>query len=63
VNGLVCEQGDAADLAHQIATLLDESALGRRMGLAGRQRFEHDFTWDGVIERYWRPLVRRLARR
>ena len=27
------------------------------MGLAGRKRFEEDFTWETVIERHWRPLL------
>jgi glycosyltransferase involved in cell wall biosynthesis len=63
VTGLLCEPGDPAELARKIATLLDDSALRRRMGLAGRKRFEDDFTWEGVIERYWRPLLRRPVRR
>jgi glycosyltransferase involved in cell wall biosynthesis len=63
VNGLLCEPGDAADLARKIATLLDDGDLRRRMGLAGRKRFEDEFTWEGVIERYWRPLLQRPVRR
>ena len=27
------------------------------MGLAGRKRFEEDFVWEDVIERYFRPLL------
>ncbi|MFI5461574.1 MAG: glycosyltransferase, partial [Isosphaerales bacterium] len=57
VNGLLFEPGDAVDLARQIARLLDDPALRRQMGLAGRKRFEEDFTWDIVIERYWRPIL------
>jgi len=57
VTGLLCEPGDAADLARQIARLLDDPALRRQMGLAGRRRFENDFTWQTVIERHWRPLL------
>ena len=63
VTGLLCEPGDPADLARQIARLLDDPALRRRMGLAGRKRFEEDFTWETVIERYWRPLLAQRRRR
>ncbi len=57
LTGLLFEPGDAADLARQIARLLDDPELRRRMGLAGRRRFEEEFTWPGVIDRYWRPLL------
>jgi glycosyltransferase involved in cell wall biosynthesis len=57
VTGLLCEPGDAADLASKIARLLDDPELRHKMGLAGRRRFEADFTWETVIERYWRPLL------
>ncbi len=57
VTGLLCEPGDPADLAAKIAHLLDDPDLRREMGLAGRRRFEADFTWEIVIERYWRPLL------
>ena len=30
--------------------------LRNKLGRAGRQRFERDFTWEVVIERYYRPL-------
>jgi len=58
VTGLLCEPGDPVDLAAKIARLLDDPALRRQLGLAGRRRFEADFTWETVIERYWRPLLR-----
>jgi len=61
VTGLLCEPGDPADLAAKVARLLDDPALGREMGRAGRRRFEADFTWETVIERYWRPLLSRRA--
>jgi len=57
--GLLFEPGDAADLARKIARLLDDPALGRRMGLVGRRRFEDEFTWQTVIDRYYRPLLAR----
>jgi glycosyltransferase involved in cell wall biosynthesis len=61
LTGLLFEPGDAADLARQIARLLDDPDLRRRMGLAGRKRFEEDFTWETVIERHWRPLLAKRA--
>ena len=57
VTGLLCELGDPADLARQIARLLDDPALRQRMGQAGRRRFEEEFTWESVIEKYYRPLL------
>ena len=57
LTGLLLEPGDPADLARQIARLLDDPDLRRRMGQAGRKRFEEEFTWETVIERYWRPLL------
>jgi glycosyltransferase involved in cell wall biosynthesis len=58
--GLLFEPGSPDDLAKKIETLLDNPPLRRRMGLAGRKRFEQDFTWDVVIERYYRPLLERV---
>jgi glycosyltransferase involved in cell wall biosynthesis len=57
VSGLLFEPGDPEDLARMLASLLDDPALRRRMGLAGRQRFEEDFPWERVIERHYRPLL------
>ena len=57
VTGLLFEPGDPADLARQIGRLLDDPELRRRMGLARRRRFEEDFVWEDVIERYFRPLL------
>ena len=59
VTGLLCEPGDAGDLARQIGRLLDDPPLRRQMGLAGRKRFEEEFVWEDVIERYFRPLLAR----
>jgi glycosyltransferase involved in cell wall biosynthesis len=57
--GLLCEPGDPDDLAHKLEALLDDPGLRRRMGLAGRRRFEEEFTWDVVIERHYRPLFQK----
>ena len=64
VTGLLFEPGDSNELARQIARLLDDPPLRQRMGLAGRQRFEEEFRWETVIERYYRPLFaqRRVGR-
>jgi glycosyltransferase involved in cell wall biosynthesis len=57
VTGLLFEPGDPEDLARKLTILLDEPALRLRMGLAGRRRFEEDFTWETVIDRHYRPLL------
>jgi glycosyltransferase involved in cell wall biosynthesis len=57
LTGLLFEPGNPFDLAEKIGRLLDDPALRRRMGLAGRARFEEDFMWEDVIKRYWRPLL------
>jgi glycosyltransferase involved in cell wall biosynthesis len=57
VTGLLCEPSDPVDLARQINRLLDDQPLRRRMGLAGRKRFEEDFVWATVIDRFFRPLL------
>jgi glycosyltransferase involved in cell wall biosynthesis len=63
LTGLLFEPGNPFDLAEKIARLLDDPGLRREMGLAGRRRFEEDFTWETVIERYWRPLLPLRANR
>jgi glycosyltransferase involved in cell wall biosynthesis len=57
--GLLCQPGDPDDLAGKLAVLLDDAELRRRMGLAGRRRFEEEFTWDVVIEKHYRPLFQK----
>jgi glycosyltransferase involved in cell wall biosynthesis len=63
VTGLLFEPGNPVDLAAKIARLLDDAPLRRQMGLAGRKRFEEDFTWEVVIDRYWKPLLAERVRR
>ncbi|MES2789461.1 MAG: glycosyltransferase family 4 protein [Planctomycetota bacterium] len=55
--GLLCEPGNPADLARQIARLLDDSKLRIQLGVAGRQRFEDHYTWPVILERHYRPLL------
>ena len=59
VTGLLCEPGEPEDLARQIARLLDNPPLRRRMGLEGRRRYEDEFRWETVIDRHYRPLLSR----
>jgi glycosyltransferase involved in cell wall biosynthesis len=54
--GLLCEPGDTADLASKIAVLLDDTELRKRLGTAGRRRFEECYAWDVIVERHYRPL-------
>lgn len=63
VTGLLSDPGDPADLARQIARLLDDPRLRRQMGLAGRQRFEDRFNWERVIDKHYRPMLARRASR
>ncbi len=52
VTGLLATPGDPVDLARQIARLLDDGALRERMGQAGREKFEREFTWEVILQRY-----------
>ena len=62
--GLLAEPGDPADLAKQIECLLDDPDLRKRMGQAGRKRFEANYDWNVIIERHYRPLlVKRKGRK
>jgi glycosyltransferase involved in cell wall biosynthesis len=62
LTGLLFEPGNPWDLAEKITRLLDDAALRRQMGLAGRRRFEQDFMWPDVIKRYLRPLLGECVR-
>lgn len=59
--GFLVPPGDAAALAERIAALLDDAALRRRMGEAGRGWTLDMFTWDRVIERMLAAYERALA--
>jgi glycosyltransferase involved in cell wall biosynthesis len=61
--GLLFEPGNADDLAQKMARLLDDAALRERMGLAGRKKFEEEFTWPVIIERHYRHLLRPVRAR
>jgi glycosyltransferase involved in cell wall biosynthesis len=57
LTGLLFDPGNPFDLAEKVGRLLDEPELRRAMGLAGRRRFEEEFLWPDVIDRYWRPIL------
>lgn len=50
-NGLLCEPGDPAALAHQLFRLHRDPALRRRLGAAGRATILRSHTWDQVARR------------
>lgn len=54
--GLLCEPGDPVQLAACLERLLDDPPLRRRLGEAGRMKFERDFTWESVLDRHYRRL-------
>ena len=55
--GLLFRPGDPRDLAAQLTRLLGDPALRRRLGEAGRRRFEEHYTWNAIIERHYQPLL------
>ena len=52
VNGFLVNYADPEDIARAIITVLQDEALGRRMGIIGRQRVTRDFTWKAVARRF-----------
>lgn len=60
--GLLFERGNAGALAAALARLLDDAALRRRMGEAGRARVLAEFSWNAVMEKHYRPLWEDMAR-
>ncbi len=57
VTGLLAAPGDPDDLARQLGRLLDDAAWRHQLGRTGRSQFESEWTWEKVIERYYRPLL------
>jgi glycosyltransferase involved in cell wall biosynthesis len=49
--GLLVRRGKAEELAAAIGKLLDDPALARAMGMAGRLRAVEHFSWDVVSRR------------
>lgn len=52
VNGLLIPSGDPARLAEAIQQVLDGPDIAARMGRAGRQRVESEFSARGMVDRY-----------
>lgn len=52
VTGFLAEPGDPVSLAKEIERLLDDAALRERMGRAGREKFEKEFTWELILRKY-----------
>lgn len=57
VTGLMATPGDPSDLANQMEQLLEDAALRKQLGVAGREKFLREFTWDRVIAQHYRPLL------
>ncbi|HEY75253.1 MAG TPA: glycosyltransferase family 4 protein [Thermoflexia bacterium] len=51
VTGFLVDPHDPADLAARLVTLLRDPDLARRMGEAGRERAQREFTWDRSAQR------------
>ena len=60
VSGLVCEPGDAADLADALQSLADEPGVAARMGAAARERLVDRFNVRQGVDAHVR-LYRELA--
>jgi glycosyltransferase involved in cell wall biosynthesis len=64
VNGLTFQPGDAEELAQQLARLVDDPDLRRRLGEAARQTVLERFTLDRMVdetEAYLEGVVSRLT--
>lgn len=61
-NGFLCGPGDDAALARHICRLLEDPALGDRLGQAGRERAVRDFSFARMVAAH-EALFERLAAR
>jgi len=59
--GILVPPADPAALAAALTRVLDDPALGRRMGQAGRKRVEAQFSWASVAERTERVYADAIA--
>lgn len=59
--GFLTPVGDRAGFARHALTILDDPLLARRLGAAGRQRIEMEYTVDKMVGRY-ADLYRELLR-
>ncbi len=56
VTGRLARSGSSADLADAIEPLLTSPALRARLGAAGRERFEREYSAAAVRRRFWAAL-------
>lgn len=52
VSGLLVPAGDVTALAEALRRLIEDPALARRLGEAGRQRVRERFDWDAIVQRW-----------
>jgi len=52
VSGLLVPPGDADALAAAIRRVLDDPALARGLGEAGRRRLREQFSWPAIVQRW-----------
>jgi glycosyltransferase involved in cell wall biosynthesis len=55
--GVLVPPNDPGGLAAAFARLLDDPALCRRMGEAGRRRVEANYSWDRVVAEHYPPVL------
>ena len=62
-DGLLVAYGDVAGLARAMSALLDDPALARRLGRAGRAKLSQRYTWEivyGRLEQVYRAVLDRV---
>lgn len=57
VTGYLIEPSDCYALADRLEQLLESDSLRDTMGAAGRKRMLEEYTWDIIVDRYYRPLI------
>lgn len=63
VTGFLVPKGDKAVLANRLMRLLDDAALRREMGLAGRAAYEREFSFEVMYQRTAKVYVAVLEKR